>query len=689
MLLRALLVLLFCTIFQPRSVYSEIKTAVLTIDTNNINGVLPRQFIGNNIKSFLSDREARNYRNKGAGIWSPTERRPIQNFVAAAKTAGIKTFRWPGGKHSQYFDWQTAVGPQRNRRKQQFGLPEYLNFCEAVNADPIITLPVGSNKIASAASLVEYLNAPADGKNLNGGIDWAEIRKNDGRADPWGVIWFEYGNESYNIDTNIVTQNYIKSYRETRNAMQTVDTKVKLGAQLDGSEFFTNDWSKVIIQSLGNEMDFAVLHIYMPKLPASAENSIDKRIVAKAAMSIDADLSYLLHHLREEMHKNGAKDTPMIVSEFNGHYPGNDPVPYRFTLFNAVHNIEMLRVMMKPEYKIAMTNYWLFANEHWGMVRNHISGEKGFVKQADQLMFELFESYHSNHFVAYKIESEYFEFPGALGVSPRQIQTLHADTIQIPESGSRVSDKWKFRGYLNLDFSQTMTNDIVTVKFDNNEDVNYFHTYRTIAVEPDSRYRITTQIKTNGIQGGKVGIIVEDSRGWKNTYHQIKNINLSGTTADWVPASVEFQTLIDTNEIRVVGRRVGGSGIISGEVKFGTVKADKIAGGFGPADIVSAITTRSSEDNQVYAIIINKHLETLVKLEVELNANQSYQAVDATVLTGSSPFSTNFRTKGIQGVTLSDVIIDTAARNRFELKVPPASVVGIHFEADAQKTTNP
>jgi hypothetical protein len=227
------------------------------------------------------------------------------------------------------------------------------------------------------------------------------------------------------------------------------------------------------------------------------------------------------------------------------------------------------------------------------------------------------------------------------------------------------------------------------VKFDNNEDVNYFHTYRTIAVEPDSRYRITTQIKTNGIQGGQVGIIVEDSRGWKNTYHQIKNINLSGTTADWVPASVEFQTLIDTNEIRVVGRRVGGSGIISGEVKFGTVKADKIAGGFGPADIVSAITTRSSEDNQVYAIIINKHLETLVKLEVELNANQSYQAVDATVLTGSSPFSTNFRTKGIQGVTLSDVIIDTAARNRFELKVPPASVVGIHFEADAQKTTNP
>ena len=50
---------------------------------------------------------------------------------------------------------------------------------------------------SDAADLIEYLNAPADGEasNPNGGIDWAEIRKENGHAAPYNVTTFEIGNE--------------------------------------------------------------------------------------------------------------------------------------------------------------------------------------------------------------------------------------------------------------------------------------------------------------------------------------------------------------------------------------------------------------------------------------------------------------------------------------------------------------
>ena len=61
--------------------------------------------------------------------------------------------------------------------------------------DPIQTESVYRKNAAIAADWVEYCNAPNDGSNPRGGVDWAAERARNGHAAPYGVKYRELGNE--------------------------------------------------------------------------------------------------------------------------------------------------------------------------------------------------------------------------------------------------------------------------------------------------------------------------------------------------------------------------------------------------------------------------------------------------------------------------------------------------------------
>lgn len=62
----------------------------------------------------------------------------------------------------------------------------------------------GRGSAQDAADLVEYLNAPA-GSNPGGGVAWADIRKENGHAEPYNVRYFEIGNENNQPGTDGTT----------------------------------------------------------------------------------------------------------------------------------------------------------------------------------------------------------------------------------------------------------------------------------------------------------------------------------------------------------------------------------------------------------------------------------------------------------------------------------------------------
>ena len=117
------------------------------------------------------------------------------------------------GCRTHNFDWKKLIGKAESRPNNRFGLPEFLRFCRETKAIPIITLPDYSGTAQDAADLVEYLNSPDDGKH-----PWAARRAGDGHPEPYGVKYFEIGNESnhgshHTIPTRVYTpEEYVKRH---------------------------------------------------------------------------------------------------------------------------------------------------------------------------------------------------------------------------------------------------------------------------------------------------------------------------------------------------------------------------------------------------------------------------------------------------------------------------------------------
>lgn len=164
----------------------EVASARITVEAAKPVGRVNPWVLGSNLLGYQVDAwlpVGPDYHDRGAGVWDPEARRPVAEMVELARRSGLSVARWPGGCGTHVFDWKKTVGPVERRPLQQFGLPEFLRTCEAMAAVPLITLADYHGTAQDAADLVEYLNAPDDGKHL-----WARLRAQDGHPQPWRVV---------------------------------------------------------------------------------------------------------------------------------------------------------------------------------------------------------------------------------------------------------------------------------------------------------------------------------------------------------------------------------------------------------------------------------------------------------------------------------------------------------------------
>ena len=121
-------------------------------------------------------------------------------------------------------------------------------YRDDVQSEIVYVYGFGRGSAQDAADLVEYLNAPA-GSNPGGGVAWADIRKENGHAEPYNVRYFEIGNENNQPGTDgttsqqywmIGTQDAEKAYVEGGVASFTKQYAVK-----------KDDWNKAASVSDG------------------------------------------------------------------------------------------------------------------------------------------------------------------------------------------------------------------------------------------------------------------------------------------------------------------------------------------------------------------------------------------------------------------------------------------------------
>ena len=120
-------------------------------------------------------------------------------MLDALRDQSYTIIRYPGGNFLSGYNWLDGVGPkeQRPRRRElawqsietnQFGTNEFIEFCDAIDAAPMLGVNMGTGDIQSAADLVEYCNAPV-------GTYWSDLRASHGYHDPHNVRYWCVGNE--------------------------------------------------------------------------------------------------------------------------------------------------------------------------------------------------------------------------------------------------------------------------------------------------------------------------------------------------------------------------------------------------------------------------------------------------------------------------------------------------------------
>lgn len=138
------------------------------------------------------------------------------DFAALYKQAGFGSLRYPGGTISNNYVWTESIGDLDPSTKEiertpqihgfynnegqagfipAFGLLEVAEFAEQMNSEIIMVYGIGRGDALDAADMVEFLNAK-QGTNPNGGIAWADKRAELGHPEPFGIRYFEIGNEN-------------------------------------------------------------------------------------------------------------------------------------------------------------------------------------------------------------------------------------------------------------------------------------------------------------------------------------------------------------------------------------------------------------------------------------------------------------------------------------------------------------
>ncbi|MGV3028434.1 beta-N-acetylglucosaminidase domain-containing protein [Streptococcus hyovaginalis] len=175
----------------PKPVTIDSEDVLRIIDSSSIFGINHR------------------YAFNGYGSFDPETGQIRDDFKTLFDQVDFGSFRYPGGTISNLFNWKTAIGPVEGRKDQihgfynnpgqggiaaNFGLPELISFADQADSEIVYVYSLARGNAQDVADLMEYFNAEV-GTNINGGIDWAAVRAQDGHPDPINVRFFEIGNE--------------------------------------------------------------------------------------------------------------------------------------------------------------------------------------------------------------------------------------------------------------------------------------------------------------------------------------------------------------------------------------------------------------------------------------------------------------------------------------------------------------
>jgi alpha-L-arabinofuranosidase len=206
------------------------------------------------------------------GIWVG-ENSPIPNtrgirndVVAALRELHIPNVRWPGGCFADEYHWRDGIGPREQRPRMinttwggvvednSFGTHEFMDFCEQIDTRPYVCGNVGSGSVREMMEWVEYMTSGADSPLAN-------LRRKNGRDQPWKVSLMAIGNESWGCGGNMRPEYYADEFRRYSTFVKNYPGN-DIYRVAGGSSGDDMNWTSVLMAMAGKQMNGLSLHYY-------------------------------------------------------------------------------------------------------------------------------------------------------------------------------------------------------------------------------------------------------------------------------------------------------------------------------------------------------------------------------------------------------------------------------------------
>lgn len=305
------------------------------------------------------------------GIYDPGSPLSDENgfrldVIAALKELRPPIMRWPGGNYVSDHHWYEAVGPVRltsyNKawrveEPNTFGTDEFIKWCKLVGCEPYICTNGGNGTAEEMSNWVEYCNGHLKTR-------YANQRRGNGNANPFGVKFWGIGNESYG-DWQIgakTAEEWGPYVAESAKMMRAVDPNIVLSAAAVPDA----EWTLALLKAAGRYLDLVSIHGYWDQLhqvnapsdyltvmmqAEKPQRVIEEthHVLGAAGLTGKIQIAFDEWNLRGWHHPDGNNQDSIDARALND-------LPSTYTMADAIFSAGFLNACLRNANVVAMAN---------------------------------------------------------------------------------------------------------------------------------------------------------------------------------------------------------------------------------------------------------------------------------------------------------------------------------------------
>ncbi|MDR2271911.1 MAG: alpha-N-arabinofuranosidase [Sphingobacterium sp.] len=378
------------------------------------------------------------------------------DVIEALKNLNIPNLRWPGGCFADTYHWKDGIGPKTQRpsmvnnwwggvtEDNSFGTHDFLNMCELLGAEPYLAGNVGSGEVQELADWVQYVN-------FAGKSPMSDLRRNNGRQEPWQVKFWGVGNESWGCGGNMTVDYYTDIYRKYATFMSDWTNGTGLYRIASGANSADYNWTETLLKNIPSGLMKGMgLHHY-------AVINWDKKGSAtdfsEAEYFKTMKSAWFMNELVEKnitlMDKYDPKgNIDLIVDEWGGWYevePGTNPgfLYQQNTMRDAMIAGMTLNIFNNHARRVKMANLAQAVNVLQAVI---LTAGKSMILTPTYHVMEMYKVHQDAKLIPITLQSADFEFNGekipAVSASASQDAKgrVHISLVNIdPRKANKIS----------------------------------------------------------------------------------------------------------------------------------------------------------------------------------------------------------------------------------------------------------